>query len=75
MLRSMWKYTVKVASMQWLVRVSWNVLPRDFAEDLVELKFIDVSCEISHVSHIGCNMVFAPSIKVLLCSEVWRSHT
>ena len=70
-----WKHTVKVASVQRLVRVSGDVLPRDFAEFLVELKFIDVGCEISHIAYIGCNMVFAPSIKVFLCSKVWWSNT
>ena len=54
--------------MQWFVGVTRDILPRHFTEDLVELEFVDVSCEISHVAYIGCNMVFATSIKVLLCS-------
>ena len=61
--------------MQWFVGVTRDILPRHFTQDLVELKFVDVSCEISHVANIGCNMVFAPSIKVFLCSKVWRSNT
>ena len=61
--------------MQRLIGVSRNILPRDFTECLVELEFIDVSCEISHVSNVRCNMVFASSIKVFFSSKVWWSNT
>ena len=67
--------TVEVTSVQWFVWVPWNIVPRNLAQGLVELEFIDASCEVPHIAHIACHMVFASRVKILLCSYVWRSNT
>jgi hypothetical protein len=64
--------TIEVASVQWFIGVSGNIVSRFFTKRLVELKLIDVSRKVANIAHVGSNMVFAPGVKVFLCAQTRR---
>ena len=69
------EHTIKVASVQWFVWVPRNIVPGSLAHSLVELELIYASCEVPHIAHVACHMVFAPRVKIHLTSLVWWSKT
>ena len=67
--------TIKVASVQWFVRVSLNILSRDLAENFVELELNDEGDEVSDVACISCYVKLGSSIKIFLSAKIWWSNT
>jgi hypothetical protein len=61
--------TIEVASVQWFIRVSGNIVSRFFTQRLVELELVDVSCKVAHIAHVGSNMELATGVKVFLCAQ------